>query len=90
MRLREIVANSSTVNAGTLSWHIPGEVEEIFRNAYLRLHKMKFELDQMEEIPKDLLPLYDKVLHLADKASAAIDDTAQLKGLVRKLMQHYR
>jgi uncharacterized protein YdaL len=65
-------------------------VEEIFRKAYLKLHKMKFELDQMEEIPKDLQPLYSKILQLTDKASAAIQETAQVTGLVRKLMQHYR
>lgn len=81
---------SQLLAEGDVSWHIPAEVEEIFRKAYLRLHKMKSEFDKMEDIPSDLRPVYDKVLSLADKAQSAIQDTAQVTGLVRKVMQHYR
>lgn len=68
-----------------LSLHIPAEVEEVFRQAYLKLHRMKFELDQMEEIPSFLHPMYSEIMHLADEAGRLVQETEKLKSMARKI-----
>lgn len=69
---------------GTVRWNMPAEAQEAFRQAYLKLHTLKHDLDQMEEIPSFLQPLYSKVMELAEYAGEGVQKAENLKALVRK------
>lgn len=63
----------------------PAEADGSLSSAYQALHLFKLGLDDMEEIPADLMPLYRQVMKTLDKVATAKQETHQLREMVRKI-----
>ena len=63
---------------------IPIEAEDNMRSAYTQLHTVKAEMDQMEEMPRDLKTVYDKMMKTLNTISDAIQDAQQVRMLMRR------
>lgn len=71
--------------------------EDVYHNAlttptklsesYRALHSFKAGLDAMEEIPADLMPLYQQVMKALDKLVKAQDEAHQLAEMTRKTVK---
>lgn len=65
--------------------HKAAEADDALTKVYLALHSLKFGLDGMEEIPKDLLPLYRQIMKTLDTVTTAQKETYQTRMMVRKI-----
>ena len=66
-------------------YHEPAKADETLTKVYLSLHSFKFGFDQMEEIPKNFLPIYDQTMKALDLVQKAQKETYQLRMMARKL-----
>lgn len=67
--------------------HKAGIADDKLAEAYLALHSFKAGLDGMDEIPKDLLPLYRQALKALDAITTARQETYQTRMMARKVMR---
>ena len=67
--------------------HKAAEADELTHKAYGALHSFKFGMDEMEEIPPHLAPLYTQTMKALDKVMAAIDETNQLREMTNKMLR---
>ena len=65
----------------------PAQADAALTNAYVKLAAFKQGLDDMEEIPDYLKPLYREVLKAMDAVGAAQRPTNQLRMMVQRLPQ---
>jgi hypothetical protein len=72
------------VTAGHPSWHVASEADELIGSAYRKLHTLKFDFDQWEEIPSSLRPLYDQICSVASAVGELRQKTGQLREDVKK------
>lgn len=73
-----------TKEAAGFPAHIPSQVDETLGTAFRSLMSLKFAMDRMEEIPKDLQGIYNQTMKAADKVAAARQETHQLQALMRR------
>jgi hypothetical protein len=66
-------------------YHKPAEADEGITKVYLALHSFKFGFDQMEEIPKNFLPIYDQTMKTLSAVMKAQEETHQLRQMAKKL-----
>ena len=69
-----------------LAWK-PAEADDAMGEAYRTLISFKLGLDRMEEIPKDLLPLYDQAGKAIDLIVKAQRETYQLREMARRAVR---
>lgn len=62
-----------------VSLHLAAKADESLRKAYLDLHTMKHELDQMEEIPAYLRGLYQEIMQALGALQTAQHATGQAR-----------
>lgn len=65
----------------------PAQVDEALGEAYRTLVSFKMGMDQMEEIPKDLQPIYDQAGKAISVLVAARQETYQLRMMVRRAVR---
>lgn len=65
--------------------HKAAEADEALAQAYVKLVSFKQGLDEMEEIPRFLKPLYSEVMKAMDAVGEARKPTYQLRMMVSKL-----
>ncbi len=66
-------------------YHKPAEADAAVTKGYLALHSFKYGFDQMEEIPKNLLPTYDQTMKALDAVQNAQREIHQLMMMARRL-----
>lgn len=67
--------------------HKAAEADELVHKAYLSLHSFKFGMDEMEEIPPHIAPLYKQTMTALGKVEVAIDETNQLREMTNKMLR---
>jgi flagellin-specific chaperone FliS len=65
-----------------------GEAEEFLRKAYLALHSFKFGLDEMEEIPSHLKPIYDQMMKVLGHMHPVQQEAHQLTQMTSKMLRN--
>lgn len=65
--------------------HKAADADESVGDAYRALLSFKQSMDEMEEIPRQLLKVYDQTMRALDALGAAGDKTHQLRMMVRRL-----
>ncbi len=68
----------------------PAQADEALTDAYVKLVAFKQGLDDMEEIPDYLKPLYREVLKAMDAVGNAQKPTYQLRMMIQRLPQFRR
>ena len=63
----------------------PAEANEAARLAFNALNRFKFALDEMEEIPADLMPLYRQCMKALGSHDKFAGDVFQLKMMMTKI-----
>lgn len=84
-----VEAAAQAVSAASFPWHLGAEADETAVKVYLTLHKLKFALDQMEEIPKSLHPLYDQIRKALAAQEKMRKETYQLREVMRRMAAQY-
>lgn len=72
------------VTAKSVSWHSPAEADEHLGGAYRSLLSFKGSLDQMEEIPQWLMPLYKECGKALSAVEKARKSTYQLRMMTQR------
>lgn len=75
----------SKTAANSFPSHLPAKADDAVGEAFRALMSFKFAMDQMEEIPKDLLPYYNQAMKAADGLAEAKKATYQLRMMARRL-----
>lgn len=70
--------------SGAFPWSSASEANSGVGLVYQKLHTLKAAFDRMEEIPKDLNPLYRQAMKAIDAIVEAGKETEQLAGMVRR------
>jgi hypothetical protein len=70
--------------------HLAAEADETVGKAYLKLVSFKQAMDRMEEIPDDLMPFYRQIMKAMGSVGKVRDETAQLRGMIRKYANRLR
>lgn len=65
--------------------HKAADADDDVGRAYRALLTFKQSMDEMEEIPRQLLSVYDQALRALDALATAGDKTHQLRAMVRRL-----
>ncbi len=61
------------------------EADDLITKAYLSLHSFKAGMDRMEEIPKQLHPVYKELMAALDALDHAKKPSYQLRMMVQRL-----
>lgn len=64
----------------------PAQADEALGQAYLALVSFKMGMDQMEEIPPHIQPLYDQVGRAISEVAEARKHTNQLREMTRRVV----
>jgi hypothetical protein len=64
----------------------PAEADEALGAAYVKLVSFKQGFDDMEEIPKHLMPYYQQTMKAMDAVGEARKETYQLRMTVRRML----
>jgi hypothetical protein len=67
--------------------HKAREAEDKLREAYLALHSYKFGLDEMDEIPVQLRPLYDQTMKVLGLLDPVQREAGQLTFMTSKTLR---
>jgi hypothetical protein len=67
------------------AWHKAAEADTAAGQAFNSLIGLKMSLDQMDEIPSDLKPLYKEIMKAMDAVGTARKHTTQVRGMVRRI-----
>ncbi len=70
---------------GQVSWHKAAEADEAVGDAYRKITSLKMEMDQFEEIPSYLMPLYREIMKAMEALVKARKETGQVRGMVRRV-----
>jgi hypothetical protein len=87
---RVVARFRQTAVQGSLSWHKAAEADEATGDAYRKLVSLKLEIDRFEEIPKDLMPLYQSINKAMGALGKARDETNTVRELVKRAARGYR
>jgi len=69
--------------------HKPAAADEACGKAYLSLVTFKQSLDEMEEVPRELLKIYDQTLSAMNAAAEAREEAYQLKMMLNRYLARY-
>jgi hypothetical protein len=65
--------------------HKAAEAANLLHQTYGALHSFKFGMDEMEEIPAYLQPLYDQTMKALGALHPAMQEADQLEGMTSKV-----
>jgi hypothetical protein len=78
------LARSEAEQQKVFGWWKATELQQALTDAYLKVHSLKFDFDQMEEVPSFLKRSYDTML----KASAAVSSAQDVAQKLYNEMRH--
>jgi len=80
----------SLSEAAAFPWHVPAEAAQLTVDVLLALHKFKAAFDRVEEIPKDLQPLYDQTMKALAEQDRLAKEVHQLREMAKRSFDKYR
>lgn len=81
---KKALGKNESLEEASLGLHLPAQADDGIGSVYRALVDFKLGMDQMEEVPKDLAPLYKATMKAMDAVSAARKDVYQLRMLTQR------
>lgn len=86
---KKALGKNESLEEASLGLHLPAQADDAIGTVYRTLVDFKLGMDQMEEVPKDLQPLYKATMKAMDAVSAARKDVYQLRMMTQKAASRF-